>query len=261
MLGALGMARMVAGALGEPRRLLNERYRTVQRALIEAVTSTHVPWRLVPGRTLTKLRTAMEFYEYVFSTNYDLVAYWALMSREQGAHFVDFFLWDDPFDPTHEWEWATDRTKIFYLHGGIHLFRRLYGGTIKRKARAGNLLDLFARPLKNTIPLFISEGSYEDKIAAIQRNDYLSFAFDRFARCRGRVVIFGHSLGSADKHIIDVLNEVDGRKIAVGLLRGSPEDIRQQKAHFVGQLSRANLSFFDASTHPLGDPGIKIPPQ
>lgn len=259
VLGAVGMARLVAYSQGQPTRYLTDRYKSIQKALIDAVIATHVPWHLVPSRTLTKIRTALEFYDCVFSTNYDLVVYWALMSREGGARFVDFFLWSYPFDATDDWTWASHRTKVFYLHGGIHLYRRLDGGTIKRKAQSANLLASFARPLPNTVPLFISEGSHKDKMAAIHRNDYLSFAFDRLARHSGRLVLFGHSLGPSDQHLVDALNRIPNRKIAVGVLRTTHAQIVRSKAHFHHHLPDAELSFFDAATHPLGDASLKVP--
>jgi hypothetical protein len=259
VLGAIGTAKMVATALGHPTRELTLRYKSVQRALIEAVTSTHVPWTLVPSRTLTKVRRALEFFEYVFTTNYDLLTYWAVMSKDRGAGFLDYFLYGD-FSEAQDWDWAKERTKILYLHGGIHLYRRFGGGTFKRKAFAGNLLDLFARrPLPNSVPLFISEGSYRDKVAAIHRNDYLSFALDRLASYRGRLVIFGSSLDRPDRHLASAINGAKGRKVAVGLRRETPEKIIRQKAHYRHEFPELELSFFDATSHPLGDVSLKIP--
>lgn len=259
VLYAIGTARKVAVALKHPTRELTQRYTSIQRALIESVTSTHVPWDLVPNRSLTRIRRAMESYEYVFTTNYDLIAYWAIMSAGQGARFLDYFLYGH-FHEAHDWSWADDRTKILYLHGGIHLYRRLEGGTFKRAASSENLLKLFARkPLIGAVPLFISEGSHRDKVRAIHRNDYLSFALEQLARYRGRLVIFGSSLGTTDRHLAEAINTIPERKIAVGLRREGAVRVIRMKAHFRHEFAKAELSFFDSATHPLGDPALKIP--
>lgn len=259
VLNAIGTAKKVAVALGHPTRDLTLRYKSIQRALIESVSSTHVPWNLVPDRTLTKIRRALEFYEYVFTINYDLIAYWAIMSSDQGAGFIDYFL-HGTFNEARDWTWARDRTKVLYLHGGIHLYQKNEGGTIKRAASTENLLRLFEKnPLVDAVPLFISEGDYRDKVRSIHRNDYLSFALGQLASHKGRLVIFGSSLGAADRHLVEAINSVPERKISVGLRRESTERIIRMKARFRQRFTSAELSFFDASTHPLGDPALRIP--
>lgn len=206
VLQAIGTAKKVAVALGHPTRELTQRYKSIQRALIESVTSTHVPWDLVPGLSLTRIRRALEFYEYVFTTNYDLITYWAVMSADRGAGFLDYCLHGN-FHEIHDWTWADRRTKVLYLHGGIHLYQRLEGGTIKRTASSENLLRLFeSRPLVYAVPLFISEGNYRDKVRAIHRNDYLSFALGQLASYEGRLVVFGSSLGVADRHLAEAMS-------------------------------------------------------
>lgn len=260
VLTALNTSRLVAGAMGQPIGEINRRYRSIQRALIEAVTAIHIPWPLMPPRALTKIRRALEFYEFVFSTNYDLLIYWAIMSRDRGRGFVDG-MWNQPFDPTDDWGWAEGKTKVLYLHGGIHLYRQPTGGTIKRKAEAANLLSLFGQPLHGSVPLFITEGTHEDKVAAIHRNDYLAFGFERLATHNRPLAILGHSLASPDRHLLEAIRRSGTRRMAIGLLRGSPEAILKQKAHFVNEFRDAHISFFDAQTHPLGDPDLKVRPQ
>ena len=92
---------------------------------------------------------------------------------------LDYF-WGEgqEFDVT-DTETSGTATKVLYLHGGLHLYRLPSGATIKRKAEAGlSLLDLFGVPFtEGAIPLFITEGTSQDKLASIHRSDYLSFAY------------------------------------------------------------------------------------
>src|SRR5690606_2616734 len=114
--------------------------------------------------------------------------------------------WDEEFDASNVEIWGKC-TKVLYLHGGLHLYHLPYGATFKRSATIqANLLDLFGTPYKNgAVPLFISEGTSEDKLRSIYGSDYLSFAFAQFARYRGPTVVFGHGLGDSDAHLVNAM--------------------------------------------------------
>lgn len=104
-----------------------ERYRSIQQALFNAVHQVHVPWLSVPDAALQSNRACLEDYRFVYSTNYDLLAYWAVMSESNGSGFLDFFWGDDmTFDPFDTDIWTTRDlwTRLLFLHGGIHLRRR-----------------------------------------------------------------------------------------------------------------------------------------
>jgi hypothetical protein len=161
-------------ALGLDVPLLLERYTSIQSALVEAVKTTHVPWANMPGATLEAIRTELLNYRFVYSTNYDLIIYWSMMHENQGS-FKDFS-WGPHFDLADTKLWGKP-TAVLHLHGGLHLYRTVTGRTLKRHAEDGlNLLDLFGTPLaEDATPLFISEGSAADKLASINRSDYLAF--------------------------------------------------------------------------------------
>src|SRR5262249_62242669 len=107
--------------------------------------------------------------------------------------------WDSPDSPA---------TKVIFLHGALHLYKNRAGRTFKKLAGDdGNLLDLFD-VRGDAIPLFISEGRSRDKLSAITRNDYLSFAYERFSKHRGSLVVFGHSLTPEfDQHLLDAMRK------------------------------------------------------
>jgi len=129
-------------------------------------------------------------------------------------------------------------------------------------------LDLFD-VLEDSIPLFISEGTFRDKRAAITRNDYLSFAYHRFSKHRGSMVVFGHSLTPEfDNHLLDGMCKwkrydeqrksfqtvPSGRVIAISV-RPSNDDfaIIDLKSRLIRSLPPGyDVRFFDSCTHPLG---------
>ncbi|CDQ41548.1 MULTISPECIES: DUF4917 family protein [Virgibacillus] len=70
----------------------------------------------------------------------------------------------------------------------------------------------------NNIPLYVSEGNWEDKSDQIESNKYLRFCYKSLRKIDGHLTIFGHSLDeSADKHIVDAINESNVEVIAFGI--------------------------------------------
>jgi hypothetical protein len=108
------------------------------------------------------------------------------------------------------------------LHGALHLETDLFGRSRKRQWQPGaNLLESFQNqdPTGGWFPLFVSEGLSRDKMRAIARSDYLSFAYQAFVVHRGPLVVFGHSLGVQDQHLANAL-KAERRRVAVSVLPG-----------------------------------------
>lgn len=253
VLSALSTSKLVANALAQNADLLTARENSIRSALIAAVHDVHVPWAVTPENTLNHVASSLAAYESVYSTNYDLLVYWALM-RQPGA-FRDFF-WSGDFDITNTEVWGK-KTKVHFLHGGLHLYRKPNGQTLKRTAQPGaNLLELFATDFGGALPLFISEGTASEKLASIYRSDYLSFLLSKFTEDASPIVVFGHSLGESDSHIVDILRSRPGRQIAVSIRPGG--NIIERKAGIIEALPSAELVFFEASTHPIGRPELTL---
>lgn len=253
VLSSLSIAKIVNGALGIDTQLIQSRYDSIQTALIQAIRAVHIPWQNVPDGVFSCIRKELLNFKYVYSTNYDLLIYWAMMHEEQEG-FKDYF-WDERFDVSNTEIW-TKVTCTLYLHGGLHLYRLPLGQTLKRRANDGqNLLDLFGQPYyENAVPLFITEGTSEEKLSSIYRSDYLSFAFSRFSKHEGPLVIFGHSLSGSDNHLISTIANWGAVKIAISMLPNDPIRIHSIKSYIISKLPEAKLYFFDATTYPLGLP-------
>jgi pterin-4a-carbinolamine dehydratase len=233
------------------------RYANVRRALADAVHQVHVPWGHIPNATLTKIATALRKFEHVFSTNYDLIPYWSIMAYGDG--FKDFF-WtnDNRFDPTNV-QLFGNATLLYYLHGGLHLVEDLRKVAFKRVAGSQNLLDTFAVDPQE-IPLFVSEGSSEQKLRAIRSSDYLWHCYETLRRQAEPLVIFGNSLSAQDAHIAKAISEVPNRAIAVSIFPTDPTAVIDAKIHFMKVLPGVDdLLFFDSRTHPLGEASMRVP--
>ena len=214
VISAIVMAGKVWKAFNKPTSDIDDlraSYARIKDCLIAAVKSVHAPYERFDDERKRVVANAIQKFGYVYSTNYDLMLYWSMMN--QPGEFKDFF-WDKDeesgrnwFDPGDTEEWDDNTTKVFYLHGGLHL-RKDRQGTFKLiGGEVGNLLGRFD-VRGESIPLFISEGTSQDKLSAIVRNDYLSFSYEKFAKHRGSLVVFGHSLHEQyDQHLLEAMKK------------------------------------------------------
>lgn len=265
VLGDLLTAIRVNKAIGLDASPLVERYQNIQLALVGAVRAVHLNRERVPQRTREAIRSAMEEFEWVFTTSYDLLAYWAMACRGFGR-FMDHFRYGGrcEFDP--ERTLATgSRIPVYFLHGALHPVTGQGGATWKLTQGRGNLdslLNQFGKPIEGDArarPLVVTEGSAEDKLEAIEDNVYLSHALDRLYQRDLPIVVFGSSLGEQDAHLAEALSQHPDRPIAISMLPASKKALRIQQNDLYGRLD-SDLLFYDATTHPLGNPSLSVPP-
>lgn len=266
VLGALRLVASVNRELGVPAEPATRRYDSIQGALASAVHAVHVPWEDVEER-LAEIKAALRRYRWVFSTNYDLLAYWAA-NLESADGFRDFFWERDEcghlvFNRANVEVVGQGLTRLGFLHGALHLFRLHDDATMKRE-RAGwdDLLSLVRQPPgehPDAIPLIITEGHCDEKLRSIYRSDYLAFVFESFRDLDEPLVVVGHSLGDQDRHLVDALQSRGERPIAISIKgeRGA-DHVLAEKVRFRALLPEAELCFFDASTHPLGSTELTV---
>jgi hypothetical protein len=262
VLASLKTAAIVNSALEIDANVIQERYESTQRALFDSVHAVHVPWDYVARRTIPALFKALRDYTFVYSTNYDLLLYWASMENG-GKGFLDYF-WGGGstfFDgaDTDIWTIRERWTRILFLHGGIHLRRLRDAGTRKARADEGAILEQFSTEFDGLeSPLLISEGDSVDKLGSIRSSDYLTFAHQQFSTHEGGLVVFGHSLSRQDDHLVTPMKNWRGSPIAIAIRPNDDDDvIVQQKDRFRSRLSpNKDIVFFDSTTHPLGDTGL-----
>ena len=256
VLSALKTTIKVNAALTISSSSPRNRYFAIKEALIHAVRSVHIPWKQVQAESLLRINQALGEYRSVYTTNYDLLNYWAIMQAPQ--KFKDLF-WnaDSTFDLGNT---ETKGTRILYLHGGLHLVKNLDGSTRKLTSSESTLLGSFAINTLGDVPLFISEGSAEDKLKAIRNSDYLSFCYSQLAEHHGALCIFGHGLGSQDKHIVQALLDAQVKTLAISIYPRSQAFIQHQKRHYAGLFVGRDITlhFFDATSHPLGSPDLVV---
>ena len=230
VLRSLAVAIQVDQALGLDTTLLQTRYESIQGALGAAVRHVHLLRSQLDEQQLVPIRDELRQHQYVFTTSYDLVIYWAAGCAPAPSFqgFVDFF-WSDNINAFNR-RWCSvtnaEDTRLFYLHGALHLVVTELGTTRKRVRDTDTLLDRFGTPIDGdptTRPLLISEGASAEKARAIQENAYLRFALSELQACPEPVVVFGHSLSEQDAHLAEA-PAVPGRLRALGV--STPPAIR-----------------------------------
>lgn len=202
-----------------------------------------------------------------YTFNYDLVLYWVYMfflNRPDNFHLEIDDGFRTPSDIEDQdivtWELGGEhKQSLYYLHGALHLFNQ--GSYIEKYTWINNgktLKEQIEESVnKNIYPLFIAEGSMEQKISRINRNAYLSRAFASLKSICGNLFIFGHSLRNEDDHVFNCINNKSKiKKIFISIfgdadspnnkwiiekIRKWEDNNRNKKEYFIYQAETAHV--------------------
>jgi hypothetical protein len=207
----------------------------------------------------------------VFTLNYDLLLYWALMHEDIPFGSPINLSKNDGFgndedDPDLEyvvWQGETNAhsASVMFLHGALHLFdsgKDLLKYTWNRKGVP--LIEQARAALAgNKFPLFVAEGTSVQKKARIRHNAYL---YQSLKQLNANMTkgphcwfIFGHSLAANDDHILTRIGRGRFKKLYVGLY-GDPlemwnEEILQRAKWLAGLRHEKwplEIAFYQAET-------------
>ncbi|MGR2664356.1 DUF4917 family protein [Chromobacterium haemolyticum] len=233
------------------RDALKTLYIDVKKALIYAVNCVHPKYSEVPNEKIGK---CLASYGSVFTTNYDLIPYWAILSVGMGK-FIDFFWGDGFFNPS-DVEVFQGKTPIYYLHGALHLQSEAISDarklSIKVESGVNGAIDA---DFIDKFPLFITEGKSALKLNRIRGNSYLNFCYEQLSRSSGGLVIYGHDLNPEyDGHIIDAIRRSENKRIAISVFSRLEDAQKSRFMHNVlAQFSGADVEilFYESDSHPL----------
>jgi hypothetical protein len=189
----------------------------IRDALVRSVAGLH-PERPqdIDERRYLSVRRFLDGFDCIYSANYDLLLYWALMQdlsegsdnypsrshddgfRDSGIDGEDTVLWNiyNPFGQS-----------VHYLHGALHLYLGLDGLRKLTWIRTGMaLIDQVREQLDvDRYPLYVAEADSATKLDRINRSAYLSRALRSLSTIGGSLVVYGHSLDSNDNHIMEAI--------------------------------------------------------
>lgn len=239
----------------------------LKNGLIKAIKDVHPDVgrmsREVSWQRLEDISKQLDEFNDVFTLNYDLLMYKILMiTWERHNQDNAVTLYGDNFckKVSKGWQQFIDCQAnlknfkyVYYLHGALFLFKRqnvtckICGG-----GRDANLMTTIRNEIhSNNLPIFVSEGSSEEKIEAISNSEYLRFALKKLQMANRRLVIFGASLDDPDAHIRDaVTNSVAREPVAYAIYVGNrPEnELRKEIRNIQARIYLRDVQFFDSST-------------
>jgi hypothetical protein len=189
-------------------------YHELKRLLVSAITKIHPPEPREFGKAeythgvafLKRFLGPKDGGEAlrgkVFTTSYDLLLYWTLMEGLAQLNCDDGFR-------SGPWKRRESQT-VFYLHGALHLVEER--SITRKRSGQGRLIRTAGKRIdKGDVPLFISEGSSQEKRVRIAESDYLTAASECLAAAcddaEARLFVFGHSLRDEDAHIFEKISE------------------------------------------------------
>lgn len=257
-------AERVNVALGAPSADISAAYAEVRTALIEAVHSVH-PIHADVAADLQRVGTFASAFPTVVSLNYDLTLYWAMLlfNAANGSWFKDAFRHGE-FQTDREYlrkpyGRAAGATLVFYPHGSLSVARDYIGDETKIAASDGAMGDLLETiTLKwssgHYVPVFVSEGTSKEKVAAIRRSHYLTNVYEEVLPALGEgLVVYGWSFDERDQHVLDAIAAKAPKRMAVSVFTGQPDGDQQAFCHQVLKAAGRSLpdtavTFFDSQS-------------
>ncbi len=249
-------ANIVNNSIGSSNNQILYAYNEIRDALIAVIQQVHcLPDDIEAD--ISRIGYFASRFSRVLSFNYDLTFYWAMMNYNEnnGNWFKDGFVAGGRFDVN--WRRLEDpyraqgTTMVFFPHGNLMLGRDING--LEFKINALNDFSGTQTPLLDTIiklwhdgmctPLFVSEGTADQKMRSISRSPYLSTVYnDVLANLGGNIVVYGFSFSENDKHILQALRMNPPNTIAISVFDGLNPQQQQSYCHYV--LSMLN-NYFD----------------
>jgi len=211
----------------------------------------------------------------VFTLNYDLLLYWALLHVNEDDDNAVILKHDDGFresDSEHDapyvsWEGEVLHTQcVYHLHGALHIYDD--NGNVNKICweRSGGipLVDQIRASLEeDKFPLFVSEGSSASKFAHIRHSAYLHVGLRKFGAQEGCLFVFGHSLAENDDHVLEQIERGKYERLYISLHGDASSEWNKKIIRRAEKIQRfrqdrkkakaLDIKFFDASSAKVWD--------
>jgi len=261
--------------LDKPQReKVRNGYTLVRRALIDTVKDIHPRLEGDVTKNVGRIGRFITRFSNVFYMNYDLLLDWACQAENNRfEHQTDdgFSLpvtansksshvrleFNPEFTRTDSYTWLhPELTRVFYPHGSLMLYQTPANREERKLTYHDSdilkrVTDFWAK--NNAQPLFVCEGSSDEKKRSINGSKYLSHVFNQvLPEVRGSLVIFGWHMGEQDKHILEQLKHASVSKIAVSIYTHgkSAEKLKIEKTRICESLkdivNEQQITFFDS---------------
>lgn len=240
--------------------------KSLKKYLVDVITNNH-PDKIteISDDEFFNSTSFIKNFEKVYTLNYDLLLYWSCIKlqsfiengtiKDASLDISDGFY--DPHEQTTDYVvFGNDGASqnIYFLHGGLHIFDKkseIIKNTFSRTEKS--LKDQTLENLDNDIyPIFVSEGTSEQKKAKIIHNAYLNHCYKSLASIgtkNSNLVIFGTLLKRNDTHIRKAILKSKVENIYIGV---SNENEAKEFDDFIEQSSKLKkakkIYFYDYRT-------------
>lgn len=232
--------------------------RHVKECLISAVHTIHPEYGEMNNQ-LDKIYTFIKEFDLIISLNYDLIIYWALM---YGNNVTDHYKIKDCFiNAKFEPKWkelqrpGENEIKcplVFYPHGNLILARNKTESEIKITSNGEGLLNSVIKTWEDEdyVPLFVSEGTSEQKIKAIQKSHYLNTVYQEvLTDLPDNLTIYGWNLNDFDNHILDQISKSNIKRITISAYQQDQAYCARVREKLTEKLSnQCEIFFFDSAS-------------
>lgn len=194
----------------------------VSLARVLAARHPDVPFDIEPAEYASARRFLHNFGR-IYTINYDMLLYWTVM-QEMDPQPVRNDGFGNPEDSAADYvSWKPYATftdqRVFYLHGGLHLYDR--GPELAKITWSRTqipLVDQIRDALaERRYPLIVTEGTSSDKVTRILHSAYLNHAIRSFSAIGGSLFLHGLSLAPNDEHLLRRIVEGKVKAIYVSL--------------------------------------------
>jgi hypothetical protein len=240
-----------------PDNRTHQAYLNVRECLIQAVRDVHPEYDLVSDR-LPNMYQFLKGFDTVLSLNYDLLVYWAMtygLNIQDGHLFKDCFQWNGAFDDA--WEKYREpyrertNTLVFYPHGSLALCRNPVEQEFKIHNAGAGLLEAILQEWRSerVVPLFVSEGTMQQKVSSIQNSYYLSTVYREVLTSRRRTLtLYGWGLGEHDRHLLKRMRGTGIQRVAVSVFNGDQVYCNYAYQVIQDDLGPVHVDFFDSES-------------
>jgi hypothetical protein len=247
-------------------KLFTEDTEKLRDVLAQAIASSH-PDRpnKIKDREFAACRLFLSHFDNIYTLNYDLLLYWALMHNDVDDQVIagndGFHQPEDGPEDYVEWDVGGVRSQnVFYLHGALHVFDA--GAEVRKYTWCNTgiaLVDQIREALgQNRYPIYVTEGTSKSKMKRIQHSAFLSRALRSFAQISGSLFVYGHSLANSDEHVLRLIERGKIKTVYVSIY-GDPNSKDNQRIisrargftdcrALCSRRNKLGVAFFDAAS-------------
>ncbi len=251
------------GASNDIRTLMKQDADGLREVLVQTIASSHPEMpSAIADEEYDFCRRFLSHFKTTYTVNYDLLLYWTQMHTTEGAapdSDDGFRKPEDDFEASYvTWEpHQSHDQNTWYLHGALHVFDA--GIEIQKYTWVNTgirLIEQIRDALnRDFYPLFVAEGTSDEKLERIRHSDYLAKAYRSFSEIHGNLFIYGHSLAANDEHYLKRIEQGRLSAVYVGLYddpnsRGNKEIINRALLMSARRKSGRKLEvhFYDAES-------------